>query len=110
MEAKEIWLLRRMMKTSWTEKKTNEKLLKETGTERSPINIRKTKTKFFGLAMRRGKLEHLKTTENSMAKEPVDEKVKKKLKRLIDTAALLAIVESGLADKLACHHVGRETA
>ena len=63
LEAVEMWFLRRMLRISWTKKKTNEAVLEEAETTRSLIkNIRKRQATFFGHVMRREKLEHLATT------------------------------------------------
>jgi len=63
LEATEMWFLRRLMKISWTEMKSNEVILKEAKARRTLINkIRKRHATFFGHVMRRGGLEHLVTT------------------------------------------------
>ena len=63
LEAVEMWFLRRMMKTSWIAKKSNDTVLKEAHTSRALVNkIRTRQTTFFGHVMRREKLEHLITT------------------------------------------------
>ena len=61
MEATEMWFLRRMLRISWTAKKSNETVLCDTA--RSPINrIRKRQATYVSHKMRREKLEHLVTT------------------------------------------------
>ncbi|GFN77131.1 endonuclease-reverse transcriptase [Plakobranchus ocellatus] len=63
LEATEMWFLRRMMRMSWTAKKTNDTVLEEAHTTRLLISkIRKRQATFFGHVMRREKLENLVTT------------------------------------------------
>ena len=63
LEAVEMWFLRRMLRISWKEKKSNEDVLKEAVATRSLINkIRKRQAKFTGHVTRREGLEHLVTT------------------------------------------------
>ncbi|GFR71836.1 endonuclease-reverse transcriptase [Elysia marginata] len=63
LEATEMWFLRRMLRISWTEKKSNETVLIEANSRRSLIKtIRKRQATFLGHVMRREKLEHLITT------------------------------------------------
>ncbi|GFN81414.1 protein tssc1-like [Plakobranchus ocellatus] len=63
LEATEMWFLRRMLRISWTAKKTNDKVLEEAHTTRLLISkIRKRQATFFGHVMRREKLENLVTT------------------------------------------------
>ena len=55
--------IRRMMRISWTEKRSNESILKEINTERSLIkNIRKRQLEFLGHIYRHKGLEHLALT------------------------------------------------
>ncbi|GFN87970.1 endonuclease-reverse transcriptase [Plakobranchus ocellatus] len=58
-EAVEMWFIRRMMRISWTEKKSNELVLKEANLERSLI---KTIRQFLGHVCRHKGLEHLAIT------------------------------------------------
>ena len=63
LEATEMWFLRRILKISWTEKKSNQEVLKMANTERSLIKtIRKRQMKFVGHINRRGGMEHLSLT------------------------------------------------
>ena len=49
LEATEMWYLRRILRISWTEKVTNEDVLRRTNTERSLVStIRKRQLKFLG--------------------------------------------------------------
>ena len=58
-----MWLLRRILRIRWTEKKTNEMVSKEAETNRSLVQkIRKQQATFFGHVMRRESLEHFLTT------------------------------------------------
>ena len=58
-----MWFLRRMLRISWKERKSNETVLKEAQTSRALVNkIRKRQATFFGHVMRREKMEHLVTT------------------------------------------------
>ena len=63
LEAAEMWFIRRMMRISWTEKRSNESILKEINTERSLIKtIRKRQLDFLGHIYRDKGLEHLALT------------------------------------------------
>ena len=63
IEAVEIWFLRRMMKISWTERKSNDCVLEEAGYRRSLVaKIKMRQAKFFGHIMRREGIEKLVTT------------------------------------------------
>ena len=58
LETAEIWHIRRMMRISWTEKKSNGKVMKMAGYKRSPLKtIRKRKVQFFGHIKRADGLE-----------------------------------------------------
>ena len=58
LEAAEIWFIRRIMKVSWTEKKTNEEVMRMAGYSRSLLNtINERRLKFFGHIMRSDGLE-----------------------------------------------------
>ena len=63
LEAVEIWLLRRILRIPWTQKKSNVAVSKEADARRSLINRRrKRQATFIGHAIRRDGLEHLVTT------------------------------------------------
>ena len=63
LEAIEMWFLRRVLKISWTEKRSNQEVLAMANTKRSLINtIRKRQMKFMGHVYRNGGLEHLGMT------------------------------------------------
>ena len=63
LEAAEMWYIRKMMRISWTEKRSNESILKEISTERSLIKtIRKRQLEFLGHIYRHKGLEHLTLT------------------------------------------------
>ncbi|GFS20846.1 eukaryotic translation initiation factor 3 subunit F [Elysia marginata] len=56
----EMWFLRRIFRTSWTEKKTEEEVLRLTDTNRSLLRlIRKKQMEFFGKINRHDGLEKL---------------------------------------------------
>ncbi|GFN77205.1 RNA-directed DNA polymerase from mobile element jockey [Plakobranchus ocellatus] len=58
-----MWFIRRMMRISWTEKKSNELVLKEANLERSLIKtIRQRQPQFLGHMCRHKGLEHLAIT------------------------------------------------
>ncbi|GFO22445.1 endonuclease-reverse transcriptase [Plakobranchus ocellatus] len=58
-----MWFIGRMMRISWTEKKSNELILKEANLERSLIKtIRQRQQTFLGHICRHKGLEHLATT------------------------------------------------
>ena len=63
IEVVEMWFIRRMMKVSWTERKTNDCVLEEAGYRRSLVaKIKMRQAKFFGHIMRREGIEKLVTT------------------------------------------------
>ena len=71
MEAVEMWCHRRMLKLSWTERKTNEEVLQMASAERNIIaTIRSRQMKFLGHVMRRGELEDLSITGKLDGKRP----------------------------------------
>ncbi|GFO22251.1 hypothetical protein PoB_004875600 [Plakobranchus ocellatus] len=58
-----MWFIRRMMRISWTEKKSNELILKKANLERSLIKtIRQRQVQFLGHTCRHKGLEHLAVT------------------------------------------------
>ena len=63
LEEAEMWFIRRMMRISWTEKRSNKSILKEIDTERPQIKtIRKRQLEFLGRIYRHKGLEHLANT------------------------------------------------
>ena len=63
LEAAEMWFIRRMLRVSWTEKKTNDAVLDDAGVGRSLIKtIRKRQLQFLGHLNRAKGLEHLVLT------------------------------------------------
>ena len=63
IEVMEMWFLRRMLRVSWTEKRTNLEILNTASSTRKLIsNIKRRQAEFLGHVMRKGKLEHLLTT------------------------------------------------
>ena len=63
IEAMEMWFLRRMLRVSWTEKRTNLEILNTANSTRKLIsNVKRRQAEFLGHVMRKGKLEHLLTT------------------------------------------------
>ncbi|KAG1673509.1 Craniofacial development protein 2 [Nymphon striatum] len=63
LEATEMWLIRRMMRISWTEKRTNDSVLKEANVTRSLIkNVRRRQLEFLGHICRQKDLEYLSIT------------------------------------------------
>ena len=63
LAAVEIWFIRRVMRISWIEKKSNEAVLKDANLERSLIKaIRKRQLTFLGPNCRHKGLEHLSIT------------------------------------------------
>ena len=58
LEAVEMWYLRRIMKISWTEKRSNEEVMEMAGYKRSLLKvIRKRQLNFFGHMIRKDGLE-----------------------------------------------------
>ena len=63
IEAMEMWFLRRMLRVSWTEKRTNLEILNTASSTRKLMSsIKRRQAEFLGHVMRKGKLEHLLTT------------------------------------------------
>jgi len=63
INATEMWCLRRMLRVFYMDSVSNEEVLRRAGEKRSLCrNIIKKQGTFFGLVMRRQKLEHLVTT------------------------------------------------
>ena len=63
IEAMEMWFLRRMLRVSWTEKRTNSEILNTASSTRKRMsNVKSRQAEFLGHVMRKGKLEHLLTT------------------------------------------------
>ena len=65
IEAMEMWFLRRMLRVSWIEKRTNLEILNTASsrpTRKLLSNDKRRQAEFLGHVMRKGKLEHLLTT------------------------------------------------
>jgi hypothetical protein len=63
LEATEMWFWRRMLKVPWTDKITNENILKQINEKRKTIKeLRKKQSRFIGHILRKGKLENIVTT------------------------------------------------
>ena len=63
LEAFEVWCWRRMMRVSWTERRTNDSIFEEIGKERELLRtIRRRQMRFLGHVMRREQLENLSLT------------------------------------------------
>ena len=63
LEAFEMWCWRRLLKISWTERISNEEVLRRMNVERELIvKIRTSQMRFIGHVMRRGKIEDLSLT------------------------------------------------
>jgi len=63
LEATEMWFLRRILKISWREMKTNKEVLEMAGTDRTLMNtIRKRQLEFLGHVIRKKEMEHLTLT------------------------------------------------
>jgi ribosomal 50S subunit-associated protein YjgA (DUF615 family) len=55
-----MWFWRRMLKVPWTDKITNENILKQVNEKRKTIKeLRKTQLRFIGHILRKGKLENI---------------------------------------------------
>ena len=60
IQAAEMWFYRRMLKVSWTQKRTNDEVLQMAGADREMIiNIRRRQMTFLGHIMRREDIEAL---------------------------------------------------
>ena len=58
LEATEMWFVRRILKISWTERKTNEEVMEMSGYKRTLLrHIRKRQLNFFGHIIRADGLE-----------------------------------------------------
>ena len=63
LEAMEMWAWRRMLKISWTERKSNETVLNMVGEQRKLMKtIRKRQMRFLGHTIRRGGIENVAIT------------------------------------------------
>ena len=63
IEAMKMWFLRRMLRVSWTENRTNLEILNTASSTRKLMsNIKRRQAELLGHVMRKGKLEHLLTT------------------------------------------------
>ena len=63
LEAMEMWCYRKILRLSWTEKVTNEGVLKRVRKERTLMKrIRKRQLEFLGHVMRNQKLENITVT------------------------------------------------
>jgi len=63
INAFEMWTFRRMTRTPWTARKTNEEILRIVDQKRSLLSdIRRRQLQFTGHVFRKGKLEHLSMT------------------------------------------------
>ena len=59
IEAMAMWFLRRMLRVSWTEKRTNLEMINTASSTRKLMsNIKRRQAEFLGHVMRKGKLEH----------------------------------------------------
>ena len=59
INATEMWIWRRILKVSWTERKTNEEVLQAMDTSRELMNtIRRRQLRFMGHTIREEKIEH----------------------------------------------------
>ena len=63
IQAAEMWFIRRMLRISYTDRKTNEEVLAMANFERDLLKtIHKRRLNFFGHIMRKGKLENISIT------------------------------------------------
>ena len=71
LEAAEMWFLRRILRISWKEKRSNQEVLEMANAERTLIKtIRRRQMKFMGHVYMKGGIEHLSLTGNCSKKEP----------------------------------------
>ena len=71
IQAAEMWFYRRMLKVSWTERRTNEEILEMADVEREIIStIKKRQMRFLGHVMRRNGLENLCITGKLEGRKP----------------------------------------
>ena len=60
LEAAEMWIWRRVLKIPWTDRVTNDAVLRRMGTHRELLkSIRKRQLRFLGHVMRKGELENV---------------------------------------------------
>ena len=87
IEVFEMWCWRRLLKISWTERISNEEVMRRMGNEREIImKIRVRQMRFVGHVMRRGKIEDLSLTgriPGSRARGRQREKYMDGIKRII---------------------------
>ena len=79
IEAMEMWFLRRMLRVSWTEKRTN--LNTARSTRKLISNVKRRQAELLGHVMRKGKLEHLLTTGKIEGKRSRGRQRKKNTRR-----------------------------
>ena len=71
LQAAEMWFWRRMLKISWTERKTNEEVLQRVGIGRELLSsVRSRQMRFVGHVVRREELEHLSLTGKIEGRRP----------------------------------------
>ena len=71
LQATEMWLWRRVLKVSWTERVTNEDILLRVGAKRELVSsVRKRQMRFLGHVMRQQELENLSLTGKIEGKRP----------------------------------------
>ena len=71
LQAAEMWFWRRMLKISWTERKTNEEVLQRVGIGRELLSsVRSRQMRFVGHIVRREELEHLSLTGKIEGRRP----------------------------------------
>ncbi|GFN78527.1 endonuclease-reverse transcriptase [Plakobranchus ocellatus] len=85
LEATEMWFLRRMLRISWTAKKTNDTVLEEAHTTRLLISkIRKRQATFFGHVMRKRKVRESCNNRNVGRKTQWGKTTRKLIEGLTD--------------------------
>ena len=63
IQAAEMWFYRRLLRVKWTDKRTNESVLKELGIQRLMLSeITKRRLKYLGHANRKAKTDLILTT------------------------------------------------
>ena len=71
IEAAEMWFFRRMLKISWTDRVSNEEVLRRVNMPRTMLkDIRRRQINFLGHAIRKEKIEHLCLTGKVEGRRP----------------------------------------
>ena len=103
LQAAEMWFYRRMLRISWTDRVTNQEVLRRAGTERTLVKeIRKRQLNFLGHVLRKEGVEHLTLTGKIEGKRARGRQRQKFINSLIEdlTPDITPVKLIQLADRL----------